>query len=150
MFKTYFLIALIILLFLLSSCAGQKATIPPQPPPETPVTAMNTDEPFTLTEEQNGGTVALIVNDTVRVKLDGNPTTGFTWETENLDASLLQRLGEPDFARNSNLTGSGGAFTFAFKARKEGSTHLRLIYHRPFEKDKAPLRIFDVIVDIQK
>ena len=103
-----------------------------------------------ITEEQNGGIVAMIVHDTMRIQIEGNPTTGFTWEPENLDKSLLEPVGEPRFTSNSNLAGGNGVFTFTFKALKAGVTHLRLIYHRPFEKNTPPAQLFDITLDIQQ
>ena len=154
MFKPHFWDILLIFSLALSGCAQtgtQTATPPPNPDDATnEAILMETDQaPLTLTEEQNGGTVALKVNDLVRVQIDGNPTTGFTWETENLDTSLLGQVGEAEFTQNSNLVGAGGTFTFTFKALKAGVTHLRLIYHRTFEKDTPPAQVFDVTVDIQ-
>ena len=103
-----------------------------------------------LSEEQNGGQVALIVNDQVQVLLEGNPTTGYTWEPDNLDIVLLAQLGESSYTSNSKLKGSPGKFVFTFKALQPGVTKLRLIYHRTFEKNTAPERIFEVTLDIQK
>jgi inhibitor of cysteine peptidase len=105
--------------------------------------------PVKLTEEQNGGFVALIVNDVVSIKIDGNPSTGYVWEVENLDINLLLQVGDVESISNNNLPGSGSFFTFTFKAVGTGVTHLRLIYYRPFETQTPPLRIFDVTVDIQ-
>ena len=102
-----------------------------------------------ITEEQNGGTVAVIVHDTISIQIEGNPTTGFNWEPENLDKNLLELVGEPKFTPNRHLKGGNGIFTFNFKALQAGVTHLRLIYHRSFEKNVPPERIFEVILDIQ-
>ena len=143
MFKPHFWSLLLMVSLALSGCA-QSAT------PAVNPTLMETDQaPLTLTEEQNGGTVALKVNDHVRVQIDGNPTTGYTWETENLDTNLLEQVGEAKFTQSSTLVGAGGTFVFTFKALKAGITHLHLIYHRTFEKDTPPAQIFDVTVDIQ-
>jgi inhibitor of cysteine peptidase len=102
-----------------------------------------------LTEDQNGGQVALIVNDTLQVVLTGNISTGYTWETQNLDTTLLEQQGELTVTSTNKLAGSGGNFVFTFKALKTGVTHLRLIYHRPFEKNTSPERIYEVIVNIK-
>ena len=102
-----------------------------------------------ITEEQNGGLVALGINDRLRVVIDGNPTTGYRWELRDLDPSLLRQIGEPTFSPFSNLQGSGGNFTFTFMALKVGTTHLRLSYRRPFEKGVPPARRYDVRVKIQ-
>jgi inhibitor of cysteine peptidase len=103
-----------------------------------------------LTEDQNGGQVALSVNDTVQVVLTGNISTGYTWETQNLDATLLEQQGELTVTSANKLAGSGSNFVFTFKALKTGVTHLRLIYHRPFEKNTPPERIYEVIVNIKE
>jgi len=103
-----------------------------------------------LTEEQNGERAAVIVNDTIRILLIGNPTTGYTWETDSLDTALLEQQGQPEYTANSNLKGAGGNFVFSFKAIKVGMTKLQLVYHRPFEKEKPPERVYEVIVEIQE
>ncbi len=106
-------------------------------------------EALDINEEQNGGIVAMVVHDVVRIQIEGNPTTGFIWEPEKLDTHLLTQIGERKFTPNNHLKDGEGVFAFTFKALKPGVTHLRLIYHRSFEKDIPPVRIFDVVVDIQ-
>ncbi len=105
---------------------------------------------MSLTEEQNGGQVALVVNDQFSVILDGNPTTGYIWEIQTMDSSVLVLQGKPEFTTNSRLRGGPGSFRFTFKALQSGITDLRLIYHRPFEKNKAPERVYEISVEIQK
>jgi inhibitor of cysteine peptidase len=134
------------------------SVVPAEAAPETSLTPeteaasepLKGESVMELTEEQNGGLAALIVNDILRVTIDGVPSTGFTWEPENLDTTLLEQQGEPTFTATSNLKGSGGNYVFTFKAIKAGVTTLRLIYHRPFEKDTPPERIYEVQIDIQQ
>ena len=102
-----------------------------------------------LTEEENGGNVALTVNDTLQIQLDGNPTTGYIWESENLDTDHLEQIGTPVFAAQSKLMGAPGQFTLTFKALRSGVVKLRLIYHRTFEKNVPPQQVFEVTVNIQ-
>ena len=102
-----------------------------------------------LSEEDAGSTVELRVSDTMEVVLDGNPTTGFLWETAAVDASVLKQLGEPEFEPDTNLIGSGGKFTFRFEAVASGQTLLKLVYHRPWEKDVPPEETFEVTVIVQ-
>jgi inhibitor of cysteine peptidase len=99
-----------------------------------------------LTEADNGSTVELALGDTMEVVLDGNPTTGFTWESVAPDTAVLQQVGEPEFVAETELLGSGGKFTFRFQAVGSGQTVLQLIYHRPWETDVAPERTFEVTV----
>jgi inhibitor of cysteine peptidase len=102
-----------------------------------------------LSEEDAGSTVELRVGDTMEVVLDGNPTTGFSWETAAVDASVLKQLGEPGFEPATALIGSGGKFTFRFEAVASGQTLLKLVYHRPWEKDVPPEKTFEVNVTVQ-
>jgi inhibitor of cysteine peptidase len=102
-----------------------------------------------LSEEDAGSTVQLRVGDTMEVVLDGNPTTGFLWETAAVDASVLNQLGEPGFEPYTSLMGSGGKFTFRFEAVASGQTLLKLVYHRPWEKDVPPEKTFEVTVTVQ-
>jgi inhibitor of cysteine peptidase len=102
-----------------------------------------------VSEADAGSTVELRVGDTLEVVLDGNPTTGFSWETAAVDASVLKQLGEPGFQPDTSLIGSGGKFTFRFEAVGSGQALLRLIYHRPWEKDVPPEKTFEVTVIVQ-
>jgi inhibitor of cysteine peptidase len=103
----------------------------------------------TLTEEDAGSTVELRVGDTMEVVLDGNPTTGFSWETAAIDESVLKQLGETGFEPHSSLIGSGGKFTFRFQAVASGQTLLRLVYHRSWETEVPPEKTFQVTVVVQ-
>lgn len=105
-----------------------------------------------LSEEDSGSTAQLRVGDTIDVTLAGNPTTGFTWETEAVDASVLKQLGEPEYVPDPHpvgVVGSGGKFTFRFEAVASGQTLLRLVYHRPWETGVAPEKTFEVTVVVQ-
>lgn len=127
---------------MLAACAAP-VTPAPAPQPSSLPPAVE------LTEEQNGGLVALKVGDLLTVRIEGNPTTGFTWEPDQLDSSLLEQQGEPVLTRLNNLTGGPSSYLFTFKAVKAGTTTLRLIYHRSWEKGVQPERIFESAVDIQ-
>jgi len=102
-----------------------------------------------LSEEDAGSTAELRVGDTMEVVLDGNPTTGFQWETTAVDASVLRQVGEPGFEPYSTLIGSGGKFTFRFEALASGQTLLQMVYHRSWETDVPPEKTFEVNVTVQ-
>lgn len=104
---------------------------------------------LTLEEGKSGGIVEINSGETFIIVLEGNPTTGYTWEVETIDATILQQLGEPDFSPDSNAIGSGGKFTFRFKAISVGQSPLKLIYHRPWEQDVPPLKTFELTVVVK-
>jgi inhibitor of cysteine peptidase len=103
-----------------------------------------------LTGIDTGKTVDVKVGEMILVELEGNPSTGYTWEVKDLDASFLQQVGEIAFnSGNPGLIGSGGTLTLTYKTLKAGTTTLNLVYHRPWEKDIKPLNTFLVTINIQ-
>jgi inhibitor of cysteine peptidase len=101
-----------------------------------------------LTLADNGSAVALSAGDTLIVELEGNPTTGYGWELDALDESILRPVGEPGYQSDSDLVGSPGTFTFAFDAAEPGDTVLRLVYLRPWE-EVEPIQAFSVTVTVE-
>jgi predicted secreted protein len=102
-----------------------------------------------LTESDSGKTVELHVGDDLEIVLPGNPTTGYVWEASSLDSAVL-RLDKSDFIAGDKAIGSGGMEVFKLNAIGEGRGELRLIYHRPFEKNKPPLNTFEINLIIKK
>ena len=111
--------------------------------------AQTAGEPLRLTPEDDGSSVEVPAGQTFEVVLPGNPTTGFTWEVEEMDASLLRLAGEPTFDAESDLLGAGGEMTLRFQALQAGESPLRLIYHQPFEEGVAPEATFGVTVMVR-
>jgi inhibitor of cysteine peptidase len=84
------------------------------------------------------------------IELDGNPTTGYTWEAKDLDTGMFQQVGKVEFkSANPGLVGSGGTQTLTFKALQAGSGKLELVYHRPWEPDIAPTKTFTITVNVK-
>lgn len=102
-----------------------------------------------IDESMNGQDVKAPVGDILVVTLQGNPTTGFTWEALDLDTAILSPEGELEFRADSEALGSPGMMTLKFKAAGAGSTTLKLIYHRPFEQGVAPEKTFEVNVTVK-
>ena len=84
------------------------------------------------------------------VNLPGNPTTGYIWEIVAIDSGVLRQVGETEFRPERTLIGSGGTMTFRFTGIEAGSTSLKLVYRRPFEKDTPPLRTRELQVVVSR
>jgi inhibitor of cysteine peptidase len=95
-----------------------------------------------ITEEQDGLQVNLGRGDFLLVRLESNPSTGYSWEIINNDEAILRPLGDSVFRASSSAVGAGGTETFQFEAIEEGTSVLRMIYHRSFEEDEEPLNTF--------
>ncbi len=98
-----------------------------------------------LTEPDDGASLTLAPGHTVTITLTSNPTTGFEWKVAELDEAILEQVGKAAYESSDpggTRAGAGGKTTFRFKAVKNGETALKLIYHRPWEKDVAPAKSF--------
>jgi inhibitor of cysteine peptidase len=105
--------------------------------------------PRQLSEKDSGSTVELRMGETLEVVLRGNPTTGYQWEIASGDTSVVKQRGKPEYRSDSAGIGSSGNFTFTFEAAAPGQTTLRLVYHRPFERNVPPARTFEITVVVR-
>jgi inhibitor of cysteine peptidase len=111
------------------------------------VTGCITNKQVTLTADDNGRQVEVKAGGQIVINLEGNPSTGYTWEAKDLDTTMFEQLGEPVFiSSNPGLVGSGGTLTLTFKSLKVGTASLKLVYHRPWEPGMDPLDTFTVTV----
>ncbi len=83
------------------------------------------------------------VGDSLQISLEGNTSTGYTWEALPDLGALLAEQGDGQYVANSTV-GSGGVMTFTFVAVQPGSAALQLIYHRPFEPTEPPSQTFNL------
>src|SRR5512142_1610765 len=101
-------------------------------------------DPVRLSAKDAGTTVHVKQGDAFEIALEGNPTTGYTWEVAPGSGDQVALQGEPEFTADSDALGSGGIMTLRFEAVKQGTAPLKLIYHRTFEPNVAPLQTFEV------
>jgi inhibitor of cysteine peptidase len=102
------------------------------------------------TIDDAGREVQLKKGQTLVVTLEGNPTTGYSWEVEEpLDEQVLRQVGEAEFKTESDLVGAGGVQILRFEAVNAGQTTLKLVYHRPWEKDVEPLETYSIQVVVR-
>jgi len=109
-------------------------------------------KPIELTEADNDKTVTAAVGKPIVIRTAGNPTTGYRWQTAQLAGDAVEQLGEPSYATRPHapgLLGVGGTFTFTFKAVKPGKTTVKLVYARPWEKNKPPAKTFTVTINVK-
>jgi inhibitor of cysteine peptidase len=105
--------------------------------------------PLVLTEKDAGKTINLNIGDTLVVALDGNITTGYTWEMLPMDPAVLQQVGAAEATPDTTALGAGGKIALKFLAVKRGQAPLQLVYRRSFEQDVAPLNTFEVNVNVK-
>ncbi len=101
-----------------------------------------------LEAKDNGRQIELQKGQTLAISLEGNPSTGYTWEMAESEGSILRQVGEIEFKAESELVGAPGTQTLRFEAVEAGQMELKLVYHRPWEKDVQPLETFTLQVTV--
>jgi inhibitor of cysteine peptidase len=135
--KAIFLTTLAVVIILSTGCAPRQYQVSPP-------------EQVNLVASNNGQNVRLFAGQELIIQLDGNPTTGYTWETKDLDTKMFMQVGDTKFtSSNPKLVGSGGTQTLTLKVLNAGTSTLTLVYHRPWEKDVQPIKTFSVKVTVK-
>ncbi len=106
--------------------------------------------PVKLDESANGTSVSLRAGQTLIIALKSNPTTGYDWQVDQADEKVV-RVVKQDFqpASDPERLGAPGQTVVEFQAVSAGTTTLRLIYVRPWEKDVEPQETFQVRITVQ-
>ncbi len=104
---------------------------------------------MTLGENDNGRTVTVAPGTVITVMLDGNPTTGYSWEASISNPAVLKQTNAAEFKPSSGAIGAGGTFTFQFQAQSAGKTDLTLVYRRSWETGVAPLQTYHVTIEVR-
>jgi inhibitor of cysteine peptidase len=99
-----------------------------------------------VTEEQNGQTVEMNDRDTLELQLTGNPTTGYNWQTVDINSAVLAQEGDPTFDPDTELLGAPGVITISYEAVAAGSSPLKLEYKPVAGGDVA--NTFELVVRV--
>lgn len=103
---------------------------------------------FDLTKADNGRTIQTVVNGKITVTLDSNATTGYQWEIQDLNQTILSNT-DHTYQALGNLIGSGGQEIWEFTAVATGSTTLKMRYVRPFDPPETePADTFQIEVTV--
>ncbi len=104
----------------------------------------------TLTAADKDSQVDIAKGGIIVITLEGNPSTGFSWEARDLNSAMFEQVGEPVFtSSNPDLIGSGGTVTLTFKTLQAGTAALNLVYHRSWETGVDPLDTYSVSVRVE-
>lgn len=104
-----------------------------------------------ITEADNGKQITLQSGDVIKLTLESNPTTGYSWQVLEIDNAVLIQDGDPEYKQapiSDGLVGAGGTETFHFKAVEVGKSMMKLGYMRPWE-NIPPVETFSLQVVVQ-
>lgn len=99
-----------------------------------------------FTEADSGKTFATSPGAALDIQLNGNYTTGYSWNIVTCDNAIIQPAGAKYVPSQPQLAGAGGVQHYTFNVVGKGQTTLKITYHRVWEKDVPPARIFTLQV----
>jgi len=105
----------------------------------------------TLTEKNNGDSINLEIDDKVEIKLESNPTTGYSWFLSDKVDSTIVSVTDPVFIeskKDKELVGAGGYEIFTIKTISKGKTSIILNYERPWEEEVEPIETFEITISV--
>jgi inhibitor of cysteine peptidase len=87
-----------------------------------------------------------------KIDLQSNPSTGYRWHLVFFDKSILKLISSEFVSEITNQIGSTGIERFNFQATKKGTTSIKLIYKRAWEREEMKSNEFfvNVILDISE
>ena len=112
-----------------------------------PSTLKRASRSSVLTSANNGGSVDLHVGDRVTIRLRENPSTGYRWAVESVDASLVE-ITEGEFIPATQMMGAGGEAQWLLKAEAPGATTVKLKRWRSWEGERSIAERYQVTLRI--
>jgi len=113
---------------------------------EVPALAPGFSGAMEVAEPDAFGESALVVGDTLVVRLAGNPTTGYDWRVVSANDALLPAAGEPVYAPSADLPGAGGVYTFRFLAKAAGEAAVQIAEFAPGADDPERTLDFNAVI----
>ena len=113
--------------------------------------AAKTDsQTVTVTDQDNGKDIDLTSGGTLVVKLNSNPSTGYSWAVVGDPAPLkLQKTFFHKNTASAKVVGAPGVQVFRFTANSAGMATLNLNYRRSWEYTVPPAKTFGVRVNVR-
>ena len=84
--------------------------------------------------------------DKFKIEVESNPSTGYKWHLLSFDEDIVKLVSSEFVSKLTNHVGSLGREHFNFEAKKKGSTSIKLVYRRTWEKQPMKPKEYFVIV----
>jgi inhibitor of cysteine peptidase len=103
----------------------------------------------TLTIADNNKVVRVSTGTTLVIQLEENPSTGYAWHFQNLNAKAFKTLDDQIVSKpeNKDLNGAPSTRTITLKAQTKGKHHLILNYYRGWENPNTATQTFKLTIN---
>jgi inhibitor of cysteine peptidase len=96
----------------------------------------------------NNETYSVGLDSDIRLKLPGNPTTGYSWQLDITPGiAILDERYIPD-NKSGTMAGSGGAYVWVMKTVLPGNQRISGVYARPWESNITNSLTFTLTLDV--
>jgi inhibitor of cysteine peptidase len=89
--------------------------------------------------------IRVTVGETFALALEGNPSTGYTWQAD-VDDRHLEQIAQ-EFEPTGKGVGAAGHEVCRFHALKTGKTRIALAYQRPWDREARETRQIEVVIE---
>ena len=103
-----------------------------------------------LTQADKGKSITVHIGDEIIINLTENPTTGYRWAIDKIDATVLLAQNPTFSSTPGGAIGSGGTRTFTFIAKQPGTVYLQLKLWREWQGDSSIIERYDVTIQVQR
>jgi len=95
----------------------------------------------TIVNAVQGNETRLLRGQLLAIELDSNASTGYAWETIEDGSPVLEPAPVPASTAPPAppMPGAGGTSRWRYRAAQAGTTTLRLVYRRSWEKEVVPV-----------
>jgi predicted secreted protein len=104
-----------------------------------------------ITEVDNGNKINIDSKSTLSIKLQSQPSTGYSWVLNEYDSTKLNLIQEfyNNMNKDDSLVGAIVLQVFEFKVVSDGTLKLEFNYKQVWEKETTPLKTFYIEVLIK-
>jgi len=89
------------------------------------------------------------VGESITHELDGNPTTGYTWQYKAENPEIVKISEEIVSENKDGMAGTPSKFKYKIEGVKRGSTQILFTYQRSWEKDVAPAQTDTLNINVE-
>jgi inhibitor of cysteine peptidase len=102
----------------------------------------------TLTTGDDGRAIDVRYEETLRIELAETPTAGYHWQLEVIGPAIADVVRSGYAPAVDARIGGGGIRTFELRAQKRGTTRVRLMLGREWEKSTPPVKQFEITINV--
>jgi inhibitor of cysteine peptidase len=89
------------------------------------------------------------IGESITHELDGNPTTGYTWQYKAENPEIVKISEEIVSENKDGMAGTPSKFKYKIEGVKRGSTQILFTYQRSWEKDVAPAQTDTLNINVE-